>query len=204
MIGAGLGRTGTTSLKLALEQLLDAPCHHMIDVQENHWQDAVWLAAVRGEPDCMQRLLDGYAAVVDWPGSAFWEPLSELHPDARVLLSTRETAAQWWSSYERTILQSVTSPPPADEPQRGPHREMVRELLSTCFAAGWQQRDEAVAAYERHNARVRASVEPGRLIEWQPGAGWEPICRALARAVPDAAFPRENSAAEFRTRNLGS
>ncbi len=160
IVGAGLGRTGTNSLKLALEQLLGEPCYHMYEVAAHPADAARWHAAVRGERVDWDELLGGYAATVDWPASAFWGELLEANPGALVLLSTREDAGQWWESAS----------------------------------------DGAIAAYERHNALVRAEVPAERLIDWRPGDGWAPICSALGVPVPDEPFPHLNTTAQFRSR----
>jgi hypothetical protein len=89
VVGAGLGRTGTLSLKLALEKLLGAPCYHMLGLFERPEHVATWDAAARGERVDWHGLMRGYAAAVDWPACAFWRELSAANPDAVILLSTR-------------------------------------------------------------------------------------------------------------------
>ena len=82
VVGAGLGRTGTMSLKLALERLLGAPCYHMAEVFVHPEHVAVWHAAARGEPVDWHALFAGYAAAVDWPVGSFWPEVSAAFPDA--------------------------------------------------------------------------------------------------------------------------
>jgi len=43
IIGAGLPRTGTASLQVALELLLDGRCYHMLEVFERPADVAVWV-----------------------------------------------------------------------------------------------------------------------------------------------------------------
>ena len=195
LIGAGLGRTGTASLRGALEQLTGAPCYHMAQLGDRSGEVEAWTAATRGQPVDWQRLLDGYEAAVDWPAAAFWRQLAEAFPDAPVLLSTRESAEAWWASASRTVFTVLRQEPP---PDRVANRTMVRELLAETFTPEWRDRDAAMAAYERHNAEVRAGIPGDRLVEWQPGSGWEPICRALGVPIPDEPFPHVNTTAEFR------
>jgi hypothetical protein len=76
---------------------------------------------------------------------------------------------------------------------------MVDDLFANTFTADWADEAMAKQAYEEHNAAVRAAVDPARLVDWQPGDGWEPICRALALPVPDDPFPHVNTTAEFRS-----
>ena len=75
VVGAGLGRTGTHSLKLALEQLLGGPCYHMVEVLGRPDQAAVWSRAARGEEPDWTTFLAGYEATVDWPAASFWREL---------------------------------------------------------------------------------------------------------------------------------
>ncbi len=198
VVGAGLGRTGTNSLKLALEQLLGAPCYHMMGLSDRPQDVDVWWAAARGEMPDWSTFPAGYAALVDWPASAFWRELAAAHPEALVLLSVRESAAAWWRSIERTIVPTMAAQVPADQPTLARQRQMVRDLIASRFSGDMTDPDTAMAAYERHNAEVRAGVPPERLLEWQPGDGWEPICAALGRPVPSQPFPHSNTTADFR------
>jgi hypothetical protein len=200
VVGAGLGRTGTASLKQALEMLLGSPCYHMFEVYEHRDHDALWQAAARGEPVDLEHLMSGYAASVDWPACAFWRELATASPDAVILLSTRDSAETWWASMERTIVPTVKAAIPPDEPDLANHRAMVRELLGRRFTRDWDSPEAAMAAYEHHNEDVRRSADPRRLVEWRPGDGWEPICAALGAAVPSQPFPHENSTSDFRSR----
>ena len=199
VIGAGVGRTGTHSLKVALEQLLGGPCYHMVEVFGKPDHVPLWHAAADGAMPDWDALFEGYVAEVDWPGSAFWRELSEHYPDAPVLLSTRDSAEQWWKSADRTVFEIMkgNAPPPGSNPWF----EMVTALFRNTFADP-RDKDACMAAYDRHNAEVRATIPAGRLIDWKPQDGWEPICAALGIPVPDEPFPLTNTTDEFRA-NLG-
>jgi len=193
VVGAGLGRTGTHSLKLALERLLGEPCYHMIEVFGHPEHVGMWHQAVRGDMPDWDELFAGYGAAVDWPAAAFWKEQSEAYPDAVILLSTRDSAS-WWRSCSNTIFEVFRA---ADDTMPGEWTAMVKDLFQK-FAGDALDEQSAVAAYERHNAHVRATAPPDRLLEWQPGDGWAPLCEALGVAVPDDPFPHVNSTAEFR------
>jgi len=199
VVGAGLGRTGTASLKKALEQLTEGRCYHMFEVFEQPDSVAGWHRVARGESDDWDSLMGGYAASVDWPAAAYWPELSAANPDAIVLLSTRETPQAWWGSMEKTIIPTLTMELPADAQGMGEHRAMVLEMLEHRFTPGWQDPETAMAAYERHNERVRSEVPAERLVDWQPGDGWAPICGALGVPVPPDPFPHENSSEQFQS-----
>ncbi len=200
IVGAGLGRTGTASLKAALEQLLEAPCYHMYELVEHPEGIEQWERAVAGEPVDWDGLLDGYAATVDWPAAAFWREILDANPGAHVLLSTRDSPEKWWTSMERTIVQALSTEVPADRPDWARRRAMTVAMMRSRMTPSWRDRNATIEAYERHNAAVRREVPPERLIDWRPGDGWEPICSALGVAVPSGEFPHENDTAAFRRR----
>lgn len=198
VIGAGVGRTGTHSLKLALEQLLGGPCYHMVEVFEHLDHVPTWTAALKDEQVDWEPVLGGYSAIVDWPGAGCWDALARAYPDAVVVLSTRRDAEQWWVSANATIFHGMAGEGPQD-PAMAAWREMTRVMMRR-FDPDWADHDAAVAAYERHNAAVRASVPAGRIVEWQTGDGWGPLCSALGVAEPDAPFPHSNTTEQWLAR----
>lgn len=191
VVGAGVGRTGTHSLKVALERLLGGRCHHMIEMFGNAEQIAGWTAAIDGQPVDWDRLLDGFVAQVDWPGASFWPELTAAYPDALVLLSVRP-AEQWYRSASNTIFR-VDAPP-----DLAPWLETFGRLMRDRFSDRVDEPDVMIDAFERHNAAVRAAVPADRLLEWSIGDGWEPICDRLGVPVPDEPFPVTNTTNEFR------
>ena len=202
VVGAGVGRTGTNSLKLALETLLGERCYHMLEVFQHLDHVPYWTAATHGEPVDWDQVFAGYGAAVDWPAAAFWPELSTAYPDAVVLLSEREDADAWWRSASATIFDGIRR-----EPQPGVDLDawqaMVRELVSRRFTPDVTDEQAAKAAYDRHNAEVRAAVPRERLVEWRPGDGWGPLCDALGMRVPDVPFPHVNTTADFQAMMRG-
>ena len=196
VVGAGLGRTGTHSLQLALQQLLGGRCYHMMEVFGRPDDVPVWQRAVDGELPDWDALFADYTAAVDWPVAAFWAELAAYYPDALVLLSVRD-ADKWWKSAHDTIFE-ISNRPIIDDPVFRAQMVMARNMLTLRFTPDWQDADAAKAAYEAHNERVRATISPERLLVWHPGDGWEPICAALGLAVPAEPFPHVNSTADFR------
>lgn len=195
VIGAGLPRTGTDSLRQALTELLGQPCYHMREIPGHPFDlGPGWeLALAGGTPD-WEEIYTGYAAAVDWPTSLFWRELSAAYPQALVLLSSRDSAATWYQSVERTIL-------PYARMAAAPDWKGGRGLaaLFTRFAGmeAWDDPATLMAAYDRHNAEVREGVPPQRLLDWQATEGWEPLCWALGVAVPDRPFPWTNKRDEW-------
>jgi hypothetical protein len=190
VVGAGLPRTGTHSLSVALEHLLGGLCYHMRVIPGHPFDlGAGWnLALAGGAPDWGQ-LLDGYVAAVDWPASMFWRELSAANPQALVLLSVRDSAETWWQSVDSTILPVARM---ALAPGWNEGRGLLDLLERFTETEQWDDPATLMAAYERHNAAVREIVPPSRLLEWQATEGWAPICRALDVPVPDLPFPWMN------------
>jgi len=199
VVGAGLGRTGTTSLKHALQRLLGGRCYHMFEVFSRPDHATAWRRAAEGELPDWDGLFDGFVATVDWPAAAFWPELTAAYPDALVLLSTRDTPETWWRSADRTIFAGVRGRTTDDEWSR-----MWDSIAANRFTPQWSDAGPAMEAYERHNAAVRAGVDPDRLLEWQPGDGWKPLCERLGVPVPDEPFPHENTTADFQARMRAS
>jgi hypothetical protein len=196
VIGAGLPRTGTMSLKAALERLTGRPCYHMLELFERPDDLPVWHRAVQGERFDWDALLGAYGAAVDWPASAFWPALRAQWPEATVLLSLRDDAEQWWRSADRTVMRPVREGTPEGSEMR---HEMVRGLVSQ-LSPDWDDPAAMKAAYDRHADEVRRSVPADRLVEWRPQDGWGPLCAALGVDAPDEPFPHTNTTEEFRAR----
>ena len=193
IVGAGVGRTGTHSLKVALEQLLGGTCHHMIEVFGRPDQIEGFTAAIDGEPVDWTALMADFTAMVDFPGSMFWREIAAANPDAPILLSTRD-AEGWYTSASNTIFGAFDASPP----ELQPWMEAVRRGLHDRFSDDFENKDAMIAAYEAHNAAVRAEVPADRLVEWTPSDGWGPLCAALDEPVPAEPFPVTNTTKEFR------
>jgi hypothetical protein len=197
LIGAGFGRTGTLSLKVALERLGLGRCYHMTEVFAFPEHARLWHAAALGERIEWDALLGGYGATVDWPGCFFWRALADLHPAAKVLLSVREPRS-WHRSVMDTIYKPLANPPlgaPAE------WIAMAREIvLERTFQGRLDDAEHAIAVYERHNRDVQRAIPPERLLVYEASEGWAPLCRFLGLPVPAEPFPRVNTTEEFRAR----
>lgn len=156
-------------------------------------QIELFTAAIDGEPVDWAGVYAGFTAMVDFPGSMFWREAAAAFPDAPVLLSTRP-AEDWYRSASNTIFLAFDNTPP----ELRPWMEAVRRGLHDRFSDDFGNRDAMIAAYERHNAEVRAEVPADRLIDWTPSDGWGPICAGLGVPVPAEPFPVTNTTAEFR------
>jgi Sulfotransferase domain len=194
IIGAGLGRTGTLSLKFALEQIGLGPCYHMTEAVLGPRAPELWLRAANGNPD-WEATFDGFAASVDFPGCTFWRQLAEYYPDAKVLLSVRDPE-EWFESAQATIF----SEPAIRMLETTPLREFMEKINLRMFGGQVHNHDVLVNAFERHNAEVQSALPASRLLVYNVSQGWEPLCRFMGVPVPEIPFPRANSRDEIRAR----
>lgn len=195
VFSAGFGRTGTLSLKLALEQIGFGPCHHMDEVVHNgETQIPLWNEAYAGQPD-FETIYAGYRSAVDWPTAAFWRELADTYPHAKVILSTR-SAESWRASFAGTIL-TILSAPETWPANARPWLEMVFNVVVNRSLGGRMGDDDLLAAFNAHEAAVKSAVPPDRLLVFDVRQGWEPLCDFLGQPVPNSPFPRTNSKEEF-------
>ena len=201
LIGAGLGRTGTLSLKAALERIGYGPCYHMIEVLTAPERARDWLQQTRSGSRDWDAIFRGYRATVDWPAAAFWRELVERYPDAKVLLSLRD-ADRWYESVMNTIYHVMTGEIPERAPQtlRDFHAMVYALIFERTFGGRLQDRAHAKRVFEEHNQAVIDAIPASRLLVYRPGDGWEPICRFLDVPVPDEDFPHLNDTAWYRER----
>lgn len=193
IIGAGLGRTGTRSMKAALDHL-GFVTHHMTEMF-GHPERVVHLAdALDGKPVDWDAMFEGYTAMVDYPGALFWEPLMHRYPDAKVLLTVRDPG-RWWESVEGTIYPK--SGVRRDTPL---HRWIRRAVWDGQFQGRFDDRPFAEQVFRDWNQRVIDTVPRDRLIVYEVGSGWAPLCEGLGIDVPDTPYPHVNTRAEFQAR----
>ena len=198
VIGAGFGRTGTLSLKIALEKLGFSQCYHMAEVFQHPEHLPVWERAVRGERVDWSEVFEGYRAAVDWPACSYWREYYHLYPNAKVILSVRD-ADSWFESVMNTIYPTSSKLLKADDEQARRWGEWVNELVwQGTFDGRATDRAHATAVFNAHNEQVQRLCDPARLLVFEARQGWEPLCRFLGRPVPDEPYPRTNTTAEFQ------
>jgi hypothetical protein len=214
VIGAGLGRTGTTSLKAALEKLLKGPCFHFLEYKTHPelmdpWRSLIQTMPLRSDPDTFravplaewQALMPGYVACVDEPASFYWKQLSDVFPKALVILSVRDTDS-WWESMSSVDeqIQEELKRPELISAQRRAFLEFIDAIYPSWQAESSERTEKAL--FEAHNRRVLEHAQRDRSFDrrflvWRAADGWEPLCKALDLPVPDQPFPHENRRAEY-------
>ena len=198
VIGSGFGRTGTASLKRALEMLGFGPCHHMEEVMTNPDQVAHWQAYVAGEPVDWDEVFEGYRAQVDWPGAHVWRELAAAYPDAKVIHSVRPEEV-WWTSFSSTIGRMFVGYKEMSLPDhvKAMMDAMDIAIINDTLGGDPTDKQRALAAYRRRTEEVRAAIPPERLLIFDVTEGWAPLCTFLGVPVPNEPFPRVNSTQEF-------
>lgn len=194
IIGAGFGRTGTMSLKLALEALDLGPCHHMKHVIGDNLQTQLWTDAVAGKPD-FDRIFADFTSAVDWPSAAFWPDIAAAYPEAKIILSSR-SADSWYSSFSETILGIILARDKWPESARA-WFEMQEEVIINRSLGGKTDRQGIIAAFEANEAAAKSLIPKNRLLVFEAKNGWEPLCAFLGKPVPSIPFPRTNPKEDF-------
>jgi sulfotransferase family protein len=208
LIGAGLPRTGTLTQMVALEMLGLTPCYHWVNILADLDQVDVWNRALDGE-EPWDEVFDGVQATVDWPGGYFWRELMEHYPDAKVLLSVRDPE-KWEPSFRETIwnmghgenlIHLLSSARAQVDPRWSSYVKLVERMFwtdsGTFATSGHERPEQLIAEFERHNAEVKATVPPERLLVWSVSDGWEPLCELLEVPVPDEPLPHANDRETF-------
>jgi len=198
LIGAGLGRTGTVSLKLALEQLGLGPCYHMTELFMHPEHAPHWVRAADGHPD-WEGIFGGYESTVDYPGCTFWRELAQFYPTAKVLLSVRDPH-EWFESTQATIFTEATSA----MIEASPLTEFFDKTVWRDFRERIHERAFMVELFQQHNAEVMRTIPRERLLVYQVTQGWEPLCAFVDTPIPDRPFPRTNSREDFAQRHTAA
>lgn len=197
VIGAGLGRTGTMSLKIALEELGFGPCHHMAEVfRDRDHQVPLWDAALSGKAN-WNTTFGGFESAVDWPSAAFWRELADFYPDSKIILTTRD-AENWFESISQTIFKLISTAETAPDEVR-PVLKMTTDVITRSLGEDLE-RQHAIDCFNAHQGAVRREIPASRLLVFEAKDGWGPLCRFLNVDVPQHDYPRTNDRAEFWNR----
>lgn len=197
VIGSGLGRTGTMSTKLALEQIGFGPCHHMVEVFMHPESLPLWVAAGDGQPD-WDAVFAGYQSMVDHPGCQFWRELMDFYPDAKVLHTVRDPE-KWFDSTQATIFAPGRPEPPPETPMG-----KFFAHLSSWYGGDRHDRAFMIDFFHRHTEAVVAGVPKDRLLVFEVAQGWGPLCDFLGVSGTGTPYPRENSTEQFQARAGGA
>ena len=195
VIGAGVGRTGTNSLRLALNQLGFGPCYHMIELASNVAVNVpLWLAALDGHAD-WEAIFKGYASAVDWPVAGFFRELNAAYPQAKFILTVRSSES-WAESFSETIYKLQAGADQAPAAFKSWFDMANGVVLKTGFPFGLNL-VELAKAFDAHTDAVKAAIPSNRLLIYEVKDGWGPLCKFLGVPEPLEAFPRTNNREDF-------
>jgi len=204
VIGAGFGRTGTLSLKVALEKLGFGPCHHMKEVVENQDQTEWFHRASKGEKVDWHKVFEEYQSAVDWPAVAYYQELADEFPDAKIILGIRDTDA-WYQSVKETIYTVIPNFPKWIRlvlPRANKALDMInRTVWIGEFSGRFEDKEFAVDVFNKHIELVKKVFPEKRLLIHSAKDGWQPLCDFLGVPVPDGPYPWVNESISFK-RNL--
>lgn len=203
VIGAGMPRTGTMSLKIALEQLGFGPCHHMSEVYKHPHLPPLWGRAFEGSLGDFEEIFGNYNSTTDAPAAFVFDKLAARYPQAKVILSLRDPDS-WYASMLATILTRQNQDEVAESPMAPMFQKMGAYLAKNGGpppdagpTSASPNREAIIAWFSSHNARVRKAIAPERLLEFEATQGWQPLCAFLGVPVPKTPYPRANDAQEF-------
>jgi len=210
VIGAGWGRTGTESLKAALEQLGFGRCYHAFELMARTRHVRHFRALSRGEQPDYDDLFRGFRSAVDFPVARYYRELAAHYPEAKVVLSVRDPA-EWYASASKTILRGVPAPLRFALSSIGRFSPNLRgapelmdymqqDLFDGFFEGRNRERDYMIARFSAWNDEVQRTIPKERLLVYEVKQGWEPLCTFLGVPVPAQPFPRNNDSAAFDQR----
>lgn len=201
VIGTGVGRTGTYSLKLAINELGLGPCHHMEEVLLNMpTQLPMWVAAANGKPD-WTAIYEGYLSAVDWPTAGFFQELGAAFPKAKFVLTVRSPES-WAESFSATIYKLLAGKEHAPKDMHAWLDWAETVIVKTGFPGGLDVAG-LVKAFNAHTEAVKEAIPANQLLVFQVKEGWAPLCAFVGVPVPDKPFPRTNDRGEFWDRVSG-
>ena len=197
IVGAGFGRTGTLSMKFALEELGFSACYHMIEVRKNPSHPKLWSEAKNKGNTDWSALFEGYQASVDWPSCNFWREQAKAFPDSKILLTLRDPSA-WYESIMNTIYPSSKKFTESKEKKEREFGQWAMEMIwEWVFQDKMDDRSYVIGKFEKHNEQVIKEVPAERLLVFETGEGWEKLCDFLEVPVPTKVFPKVNTTEQF-------
>jgi hypothetical protein len=209
LINAGLGRTGTTSLKVALERLDFGPCYHMFDIVSSKERLEQWekIVCAAQRPD-WEAVFDGYTSAVDGPCAIYYRQIMEAFPKAKIILTVRD-AERWYQSTYETLYQFALkggeNPPEINSMQARLYRVTNTMVWNGLFGGRFADKEYAIKVFHDRNQEVVQNIDPDNLLVYDVKQGWEPLCAFLGVDVPSEDFPHVNDTESMRKqlRQLG-
>ncbi len=187
VIGAGFGRTGTLSLKIALEQLGFGKCYHMVEILRKPSHMRLWTQIMHGVYTDWEAIFKGYQSALDWPVAAYYRDLMDAYPEAHVILTVREP-----DSWRRSIMTTFYQAQRAFVVRITRVIPTLHQFLAAMDTTLWQgifqdrleDKQHAIQIFKNHVEEVKRVVTEERLLVFDARQGWEPLCSFLNVPVP--------------------
>ena len=213
VIGIGFPRTGTNTLRVALNMLGFGPCYHFWEyaAHPDHanmvkfWANVESLVA-SNEPNRIQWeaffTKYDYESGCDQPLSVYWRELMAAYPNGKFILTVRDPY-KWYQSYaktcvkswnlERWILSYIC-------PHFITHTKCLNRFLkdNNIDVDNFKEK-EAVKSFNAFIERVKDEIkDESRLLIYDVSDGWQPLCQFLDVEIPkDKEFPVTNNQANY-------
>ena len=201
VIGAGFGRTGTLSLKAALEKLGFGPCHHMKEVMLNNDQTEWFLQASNGIEVDWHEVFNKYSSAVDWPAAAYYKELANSFPEAKIILGTRDPDA-WYESVSNTIFRVIPNFPKWIRfifPRSNKVLNMIEKTVwQGEFSGQFEDKKSAIQVFNQRIETIKKVFPPERLLIHRSKDGWEPLCEFLDVEIPETPYPWLNDSTKIK------
>lgn len=208
IIGTGLGRTGTYSLKLALEHLGFGKCYHMTELFQKPEGVKYFRQAEKGVSVEWNELFRNYDSAVDYPVARYFRQITDYYKDAKVIHTYRKPS-EWFESASRTIFMAnklplkrlfkfaMLYPVKKEVRKRYPVFMYNRSLMKLEFGTDLTDKKFILKKFDQHTENVIKHLSSDRLLIFNPAEGWEPLCRFLGVNIPSENFPYSNTYKEF-------
>lgn len=202
VIGAGFGRTGTLSLKTALEELGFGKCYHMVEILKKPSHMKHWAEIMQGGKAQWETLFKGYGAAVDWPVAAYYRDLMSVYPESKVVLTVRDP-----HSWHRSIMTTFYQARRKFVVRLTRILPVLHQFLSGMESAIWERafqnkledKAHAIKVFNQHVEEVKRIVPAERLLIFEARQGWEPLCAFLEVPVPvNKPYPHKHNGTPIR------
>jgi hypothetical protein len=209
IIGTGLARTGTMSLKVALEHLTGDKCFHMIELLKNPKRVEIIKKGYESNQFDWDKFFEGYSSAVDYPTCLYYKELLNQNPNAKVIHTVRDFDS-WYESVKQTVYRG--KPKKAVDFMRiiknmlfsSEYRKVApvfmfndKLIWQGHFESKFEDKEFMRKKYKDHEEEVKNTVDKERLLMYDVKEGWEPLCNFLGKNIPKIAFPRANQRMEF-------
>ena len=197
VIGAGFGRTGTQSLKIALERLNFGPCYHLFELLRNPKHYQLWENIVFYHNLDFSEIFKNFKSAVDWPASAYWKELYHLDNSTKVILTVRDPR-KWYQSMRNTIYKNYLNYLSTDDDRFKKIGDItLKPIFETIFQGAFEDKIKAIHIFNEHIANVKEQIPEKNLLIYTIGSGWDPLCKFLETAIPADNYPNVNTTEEF-------